>query len=1100
MLAALSKQSGQMLESLGLILDTPGAIARGVLAGDPLSGFSFDYDTRTSGEELLKSYGVDLENPIARTTAGLATEIATDPLAWFTGGASAINKAGRAAKAANVLDLAPIVAQNKMGLKAASQTMTGKSVARSLAKEGVLPTAGNLKVRPLVGPRLARTKATLDELVQQAIDPKEALRQAENYLGGSAEYAKYKDQPVGSLFGFGFLQPTVAGSPFSTKTTETILDALDMTGDAIKWSTPARYAAAFTNKKVEGFTGLADQIDALKASNTAEEFLFKGRAAATEHAQKLQQVQLDDQAKQMLGADTLYSPQGNDMLLRFAEGKPTANDLLIKARLPKLQEWIDNWDMFRKQSLADAQRLGLKATALTDTWGTEFSPRYGYEFDYGEFTKGTGKQVFSTRAVSGYERSRQMMLPGGTMDLREISMLPNIRKLSSKDGAAITDEAAGREIVDYITRKYGNQMITEKQGTAIARVMRKLNPNLPVDHPLFAEHPINAHMRFMVDSSLRQATAEHIYDALSEAAESGLYTQKSGRVYRSLDNAIDQVAKQTGMMLDKNQYAHGVVKNELKKRIAQRLGKNVNDIDLTQFAVPESVKDRLVRIGDFYSSPRAQQEVGNLLNSFTSVFKGFILAWPSRYSRDFVSNAASAWLETGSAVDTVTGFKAASNALAGKYDQAMPFLQQIPRYAGKTPDEIRRLFEMDVGANGVLSGLATTDLLTANRSGQISQFLPGATPVTISGGLNDLVPQGNSVGQMASDFFQIKNVTNQFETRNPILTSGQKIGDAVDSIGRLGTFMALLKQGVGPQQAAQRVLRSLVDYGSLTTFERHWMRNIFPWYSYASRQGKYVADSLIENPGGRYGQMMRALNVTQRPDEENYVPTALRQQFAFRLPDAMQYGGDVTRYLKLDPPGIDVINYFRPGSSPLAPLNMQETLYEFANQSHPLLRTTAELATNTDMFSKRPLNESVTPVDRIYKALTGSEQRVNPVAKAVIQNIPGLQRPLSLFGALADDRIPMGQRLTKAGINNLTPASEQIVDKNYELLDASRKLGDRLRPYQNTFTQRYIPEELEPELPPSARMDNALDKQIKQRLQRAYEQKRKTGQLEAKKI
>ena len=47
-----------------------------------------------------------------------------------------------------------------------------------------------------------------------------------------------------------------------------------------------------------------------------------------------------------------------------------------------------------------------------------------------------------------------------------------------------------------------------------------------------------------------------------------------------------------------------------------------------------------------------------------------------------------------------------------------------------------------LGGNGVLSGLATSDLLTSNREGKISQFIPGSVPVSISDGLSELLPTG----------------------------------------------------------------------------------------------------------------------------------------------------------------------------------------------------------------------------------------------------------------------------------------------------------------------------------------------------------------------
>ena len=77
LMADLGRRSGQAIEALGLFLDTPGAIARGFLAGDPLSGFSFDRDTRVTGEELLDAYGLKPDNSFLSTGLGFAASRAS---------------------------------------------------------------------------------------------------------------------------------------------------------------------------------------------------------------------------------------------------------------------------------------------------------------------------------------------------------------------------------------------------------------------------------------------------------------------------------------------------------------------------------------------------------------------------------------------------------------------------------------------------------------------------------------------------------------------------------------------------------------------------------------------------------------------------------------------------------------------------------------------------------------------------------------------------------------------------------------------------------------------------------------------------------------
>ena len=58
------------------------------------------------------------------------------------------------------------------------------------------------------------------------------------------------------------------------------------------------------------------------------------------------------------------------------------------------------------------------------------------------------------------------------------------------------------------------------------------------------------------------------------------------------------------------------------------------------------------------------------------------------------------------------------------------------------------------------------------------------------------------------------------------------------------------------------------------------------------------------------------------------------------------------------------------------------------------------------------------------------------------------------------------------------------------MLDARNKISEFLKRYQNTFTQRYIPEELLPLIPPQAQQFNAVDRELQQQLTDFYKRKR----------
>lgn len=1098
MLAALTRNTGSAIEFLGKTLDTPGAIGRGILAGDPLSGFSWDSERRVTGEELLDSYGLlnNVTNPYVRTIAGLAAEIGTDPLAWVSGPMGALTKGGKAAKAANLLDSAPIIAQRRMGADAA-RTLTGRYTDDALAKmlpDNLAKNAANYGVRPLVGPRLARATTTLDEVIRGADDPTAAMDKVLKYLSATGtKYDEVANQKLGGMFGLGFMSPVAAVTPPGG---EKVLDAMDMIGQRIGWSGPARYASAMFDKRVDGQTAAADQLAALRRNAMTDAAQETGRRKAVQHALTISEIPVSKEAAELLGSNTLLSREGNEFLTRMFENKPTLRDQEIAARLPGIQKAFDSWDNLRTNNITQAAGLGMRVNKYGDRYGVLYSPRSGSEFDFGEMGRGVGKALFNTSTAEHYSRQPYLITPGGTSDLREVSLLPMVREHAMKgDASPYTNEQVGQHIAEYLRQKHPNTQYptSDGQGTAIARVMKRINKDLPADYPVFAEHPINAQARNIINQEVAQANANFIYDSIAESVIARNANELAGGGFRPLGQAINDVASRVGLQVGRQTGAAApAVKRNVLERVAQRLGVDPGTLDMSQMAMPESVYNRLVRAHDFYTSPRAQEEVGNLLNKFTSVMKGFLLAWPSRHLRDMYSNAISSWLETGSVNDTLTGFGAAKAIMRGDFDKAVPLLSKLPQYAGiADADSLKRKFMEDAGGTGVLSTLATSDLLTASNSGDIDQLVPGVSKISRLGAIKEMLPDGSrNPLQMAKDFFTIRNVTSDYKTMNPVLNASQKLGDVNDSIARLGTYIALLKQGVDPTQAAARVREALVDYSSLTTVERNLFRNIFPWWAYNSRIGKYVVQNLLERPGGRYGQAIRGMNTLQATSEDTYIPTALRQQFAIRIPDALK------PYIGMDPstktdtyvrnfdwPGIDV------PLSLIAPGDVQGTFSNIFQQTHPLLRTAAEYASNTDFFSRRPLDQAVTPLDRIYQQAFGTQTRLSPSVKAVVQNIPGLQRPISLIGGLADQRLPFSQRLLKQGFNTFTGLSQQDVDENFKYSDAISKIADRNRGWFTDYKTSFLPAELTPEAPISVQKDALLQKELLRRIRAAKKAK-----------
>jgi hypothetical protein len=1106
LLRELASKTGQAIESLGLVLDFPGAVARGVLAGEPLSGFNFNFDDRVSGVELLEKFGLQPQNPYVKAAAGFGAEIVTDPMFWLSGGLSSVTRAGDAAKAAGLLKTAPLAYMQKFGTDAAEQTLRGKYVTKLFDDSFIPRTAGNYKAVAPVGQRVAQANVTLDDVIRASANPTKATEDVINRLGSREAYDSVKDDVLGGLFGVNALGINEAFSPPGTNQ---ILDALDYLGARTRFSYAGRLGAAAFSKATGGAVGAGEQIASLRASVLEDAARADAREAATKHGLLLSKIALSDNSKSLLGADSLFSQAGNDLLKRLEEGKANSTDLQIIAATPGLTEWKNSWSTIRNQIFSEREAIGLKSPSkYRDKYKTEYGPRFGDEFDFADQARGTGKLRFTAAEPETYGRRKHLQTPGGTDDLRQISLLPDVIAHSSPT-ATTTDEEVGEKIIEWFKLNHPAEPIGLPQAALIARTMSRRKQDLPANVPVFAAHPANTQSRRIISHAVAQSRANFILESLAEAAIQGGRTQQVGR-YRKLSDSWDEIAKKTGFAASGKNAAKSAV-DSLRAKISLTSGVPIDQIDLSAMAVPEQVVRRLERIGDFYSVPQAQGEVVKFLDGWTQLFKAFVLATPRRFVRDAYSNAISGFLETGNAPLQLASMNAASKVVAGKYDEALPALKQIPKYAGMTDEQALNQFLIDSGRTGVLEGLQSSELLSSVRAGSMSQLIPGSTPLTISKGIGQLIPDGSrNPAQMASDFFSpfqdflTNRVGQQYEQRNPMLMASNTINDTVDSIGRLGTFIALLRQGVNEQEAADRVRRALVDYQSLTLTERKWLRSMFPWYAYNSRIGKYVAESLYMRPGGPVSQMIRGSIDAQRGDEDqDYIPSNLRKAFAIRIPDSVtkymgMYQPDLTWYAKdFDLPGVDTINLIDPNS-------FQGTLKNLFSQSSPPLQSIVSLATGRDLFTDRPLAETVTPQDRIYKALTGDPGGLSPTTKVLTGLIPGLQVPIQLGGKMLDERIenPSMRALTGA-INYLSGIKVQPIDERYLRQDLEQKIGEELDGKQRGITIRSIPAELEPTLTPKQYKLNQLSKKNQKearklreeaRAKKAAKEKKKTGQ------
>ena len=1164
--------AGGALSTIFRAIDTPAAIGRGILAGKPLSGFSWDDSTRVDGQELLEHYGLLRRDadPWTKTFAGIGAEILTDPTSIFTGPARALTAAGKAAKAAGILDSASSAALKTIGgLSKAKKLQTGKASYKALANllpGGKAITAENAFYRPLVGPRVARSMSTLEQTIQAARDPARAMTDVQNYLKKAGlDYDKLKGQKLGGAFGvdfFGLQKNPVVVAP--GKRTEAIMDALDNIGQATRWSAPVRKFSQIFDKRVGGEFDSYGQLSSMKAFDDAADDISKARVDGALHASKIASTVVPEDAQKILGTDNLSSEGGIDFLTRLFDGVPTQGDLQVADMIGrnKIDAIEQSWRGIAGDIEGQASALGMQARNLKSRFNAQWSPRVAKELDFGTAgSGGSGSKRFSAQTTSDLARDEYLDTPGQTVDLRQINRLPEVKRwIAEGEEGGLSQQQVGAAIKEFIDTKHGPdtpaarqylaslgldydpratpfqspipevdpvtgmpkmQTVTNAQGKlqqvpvpsktefirqdeaeSIARTYMRKGDNVDEATGLFSENPINTQLRTMVSQAKARSNVKHMYRSLAEAAMDGSGMGGSsyipGTMNKPLDVALKELRSTLGLMdAPSKPYKPDFVRDNLIAEIARRNNIDPKTINLSDWTVPEKVINRLASVSRLANSPR---EAGSLMEAMSKVgqiFRGFLLAFPSRHSRDIYSNAFQLWLLGRSPADMSFGIGVARHVMAGEYTQAAAKLKMLPGYNLADVDAIKNKLIEDVAGTGLLDTLASSDLSIANKTGEFNQLVPGSSPQRALDFMGELIPDGSrSVGQMAEDYFTFADTripglqsTRSPVTNNRLLNASQKLNDYVDSTFRLGGMIMLMKQGVSPSEAAKRVTEALIDYGSLTSVEKAYIKPFFPWWSYSSRAGAFAAKQLLTDPGGPYGQTLRAFNRVQESDDDTYIPEALRQQFAIRIPNELISAlgfepSDNTTFLRdIDIPGHDVLSTFSPKSSVTG--TAKSTAYNLLQQMNPLVQTGVELATGQDLFSRRPLEQADSSLDRIYKAASGSTRNMPAVARLGLELLPA-PRVGGLVGGMVDQRIPdLKQRAAKQAINALTGIKLQTVDPAYQLGDARRMISEDMSDVMRDYTEKYIPKEeigrLTPEELMRFRVFNTFGKQLQER-------------------
>jgi predicted transcriptional regulator len=926
------------LAGVGNLLDLPGSMVRDILAGqNPVDQIvsPFSAENRTTGRDLLRGYGLaGRRDTWGNAGAGFAAEIALDPLTYLTFGASALSKAGKAAKSAGMLDDA---------VRAA--TRAGKTVS---------------------GPRTARMATTLDDLLKLGDPAAQAARTAK------AETAAQKlGTTVDALRNETLGRPIGVGVPFTDWTMplkmpgeEHLAKGLDVAGNWLRYSTPVRHLYGGLSPTMKGAVGELAQKFAPQMTQAEREGAAGGRMQFAEVLEKLgdnpefsvEQVLRTNfggvsNRANLLAARDIVRQRSNEAL-KYSEGMPGTN-----RPAGAVGDALDDARQKLDQILADEQHVGLNLSPLQDVYA-KYWPRHSLRMPEGIF-----KRIFSGRAYSpkhSFEISRETHLKNlreATSVIQDLSVDDQISGLAKRQRDGKLTPAQSAQIKQHIRQVYEPRIVsnaampgtaltsmTDAEVSELANWAAHLDPRYADEHvPIFGLNPFEPLLSRMEQGGRATGVAKAIYQLFGETAGVAGRAAKEKNLFDTVSSAFTQPGR------DMNQNAWSRLREALENgsqeaqqawqdamQVGQQMqaaGKIVTEADLMKHVwVSQDVADDVTRIMQGIRGDEATKGLTNAIDEFLKTWKtAQTTVAPAFHVRNRISGLAQSWF--GNALDTWS-IPAAFKLSHGKAPDGL--LDRIPqlRQMGATTDaEAGKLVQKLAFAHQV-AGYGTSlfdEIAVGNRNAAMR--LPGEGP------LLSQAPVGSTGWQRANPL--------DAELFAPARI-GRDIGNRVETMNRLEPFITLLGRGWSPEAAAKRVKLLQVDYGAEASLDP-FLRRVFPFWKFMKGVTLPTAEMLMERPGGRLGTTIKAAARARKPEDitPDYVAETTSIPLG-TLPDGSK------RYLTgLGMMFEDPLSFGVP--IPGVGTGVKEAALEGLSRLNPMLKAPLEWGAGQSFFQKGPM-------------------------------------------------------------------------------------------------------------------------------------------------
>ena len=124
---------------------------------------------------------------------------------------------------------------------------------------------------------------------------------------------------------------------------------------------------------------------------------------------------------------------------------------------------------------------------------------------------------------------------------------------------------------------------------------------------------------------------------------------------------------------------------------------------------------------------------------------------------------------------------------------------------------------------------------------------------------------GSSIANFSSAAHRIAEKL--FGRDNPILKANRVFGRAVENNARGAHWVDRLKKGESDVDAASSVFKYLLDYDEITDFEKRWLRNVIPFYTWMRKAAPLQVQAVFEDPA-RYSAVPKFMNFVEAFSED----------------------------------------------------------------------------------------------------------------------------------------------------------------------------------------------------------------------------------------